>query len=112
MRVRDICMRFGDVERAELQGRPLFRVGNRRFAIFNSSYAPARKRWASSGCSLHFLAEPGEVDALRADRRFTVSPHHGESGWFAIGFDQGETDWAEIEELLESAHAQVRRAGR
>jgi predicted DNA-binding protein (MmcQ/YjbR family) len=108
-RVRDICMTFGDVERAEIQGRPLFRVGKYRFAIFNSAWAPPRARWANSGCSLHFLADPSEADALRGDPRFSPSPHHGDRGWFAVCLDEPRPDWTEIEELLTSAHAQVSR---
>ena len=110
--VRDICMGFGDVERSQLQGRPLFRVGKRRFAIVNSSYAPRRPRWENSGFSLHFLADPAEADALRADPRFVPSPHHGDRGWFALRLDRGEPDWNEIEELLSSAHAQVSKGNR
>jgi hypothetical protein len=108
-RVRDFCVAFGDVEVAALQGRPLFRVGKRRFAIVNSTYAPRRSRWERSGFSLHFLADPAERDALRADPRFTPSPHHGDRGWFALRLDAGDPDWVEIEELLSSAHAQVSR---
>jgi predicted DNA-binding protein (MmcQ/YjbR family) len=106
-RVRAICHSFGDVERAELQGRPLFRVGRRRFAIFNSDYAPRRPRWAGQGCSLHFLADPAEAEALRADHRFSPSPHHGDRDWFALRLDTGDVDWDEVAELLDSAHAQV-----
>lgn len=58
----------------------MFRVGRRRFAIVNGRGSPPRPRWASSGPSLHFLADPDELDAV---------------------------DWGEIAELLESAYRQV-----
>ena len=106
-RVRTICHGFRDVERSSLQGRPLFRVGKRRFAIFNSSWAPERPRWAGQGCSLHFLADTAEADALRADPRFSASPHHGDRGWFALRLHIDDVDWDEVAELLASAHAQV-----
>jgi predicted DNA-binding protein (MmcQ/YjbR family) len=56
---------------------------------------------------LHFLADPAEADALRADRRFSPSPHHGDRGWFALRLDAGDVDWDEVTELLDSAYAQV-----
>lgn len=113
-RVRRLCLALPGVERAAIQGRPLFRVGRRRFAIFNSSWAPPRPRWAGQGCSLHFLADPAEADALRADPRFAPSPHHGDRGWFALRLDAPgvEVDWDEVAELLASAHAQVHRPKR
>lgn len=56
--------------------------------------------------SLHFLADPLEIDALRQDRRFRSSPHHGDRGWLAIALDD-LADWDEIAELLESGYRQV-----
>ena len=106
-RVRRICGGLAGTEEAELQSRPLFRVGRRRFAIFNGLASPPRPRWNSSGRSLHFLAEPLEIDALRRDGRFTPSPHHGDRGWMALRLDRADVDWDEIAELLESAHRQV-----
>ena len=107
-RIRDICARFDRADEGELQNRPLFRVGRRRFAIFNGESSPPRPRWNASGRSLHFLADPSEADALRADARFRPSPHHGDRGWFAIRVDD-DTDWEEIAELLDSAYRQVAR---
>jgi len=106
-RVRRICLGFAGAEEAELQSRPLFRVGKRRFAIFNGAGAPRRPRWSSSGRSLHFLTDPLEVEALRQDRRFALSPHHGNRGWMALRLEGTGVDWAEVAELLESAYRQV-----
>lgn len=105
-RVRRICLSFPGTEEAALQSRPLFRVGRRRFALFNGDVSPPRPRWNASGRSLHFLADPLELDALRQDDRFAASPHHGHRGWLAMRLD-GDVDWAEIAELLESAYRQV-----
>ena len=107
-RVRDICRTLDGADEGELQGRPLFRVGRRRFAIFNGLASPARPRWQASGRSLHFLGDPEERDALRQDRRFVPSPHHGDRGWFAMRLD-ADVDWTEVAELLRSAHRQVSR---
>ena len=106
-RVRRICFGFAGAEEAELQNRPLFRVRKRRFAIFNGAGSPPRPRWSSSGRSLHFLTDPLEVEALRQDRRFAPSPHHGERGWMALRLDAQDVDWDEVAELLESAYRQV-----
>lgn len=105
-RLRSLCLSLPGADEGELQGRPLFRVGRRRFAIFNGESSPPRPRWADSGRSLHVLAEPDELDALHADARFRPSPHHGDRGWVALGLDD-DTDWDEVGELLAAAHAQV-----
>ncbi len=107
-RIRAICERFDDVEEVALQDRPLFGVGRHRFAIFNGETSPGRPRWNCSGRSLHFLADADELEALRDDVRFAVSPHHGSRGWFALGIgDPDAADGTEIAELLESAHRMV-----
>ena len=86
----------------------MFRVGKRRFAIFNGATSDRRPRWAASGRSLHFLADPFEIDALRHDGRFSPSPHHGNRRWLALPLqDAGIIDWVEVAELLESAYRQV-----
>lgn len=110
--IRDLCGRFPGADEGELQARPLFRVGRRRFAIFNGGASDDRARWATSGRSLHFLADPSEIDALRHDDRFRPSPHHGDRGWLALSLeDAGAIDWAEVAELLESAYRQVAPMG-
>jgi hypothetical protein len=106
-RIRRICLRFPEAEEAELQDRPLFRVRARRFALFNGTLSPSRPRWNAFGRSLHFVAEPHERLALLAEPRFVTSPHHGDRGWIAIDLQSYATDWAEVEELLETAYRQV-----
>ena len=71
-RVRAVCLGLPGTEEGELQDRPLFRVGRRRFAIFNGSESPPRPRWASSGRSLHFVADPLDHAALSQDGRFVL----------------------------------------
>jgi predicted DNA-binding protein (MmcQ/YjbR family) len=104
--IRRICLAFPGADEAELQGRPLFRVGRRRFAIFNGAGSPARPRWEGSGRSLHFLTDPTEREALREDGRFVASPHHGDRGWVGIRVE-GDLDWTELAELLDSAYRQA-----
>ena len=106
-RLRAACAGLPEVEEAELQGRPLFRVRKRRFAIFNGATSPARPRWQRFSRSLHFLAEPGELEALRQDHRFEASPHHGANGWMALDMDIVTIDWDEVAELLEAGYRQA-----
>jgi predicted DNA-binding protein (MmcQ/YjbR family) len=106
-RIRAICGALPEVEEAELQNRPLFRVNRRRFAIYNGDDAPARPRWAGAGRSIHLLTDPSEREALAQDGRFSPSPHHGDRGWVALRLDRGEVDWAELAELLESGYRQA-----
>jgi hypothetical protein len=105
-RIRQICLRFPEVEEAELQNRPLFRVRAKRFAIFNGDSSPPRPRWAAFGRSLHFVTDPEERRALSHDGRFRVSPHHGDRGWMALDLEV-VIDWTEIAELLETAYRHV-----
>ena len=106
-RLRELCSRLSAADEATLQGRPLFRVGRRRFALFNGASSPPRQRWNGAGRSLHFLAAPDELPALRQDARFTASPHHGDRGWLAVRLDADVIEWDEVGELLESAYRQV-----
>ena len=107
-RIRDVCLRFPEADEAELQGRPLFHVHRRRFALFNGDGSPPRPRWDGSGRSVHFLTDAHEREALRQDPRFMASPHHGDRGWMAL--DLGccdDIDWGEVAELLETSYRLV-----
>jgi predicted DNA-binding protein (MmcQ/YjbR family) len=109
-RIRQVCFGLGGVEEVRLQDRPLFRVGRRRFAIFNGDDAPGRVRWSGVGRSLHVLTDPGERESLRQDPRFFPSPHHAASGWLGFRLDAADVDdieWDEVAELLDAAHRQV-----
>jgi predicted DNA-binding protein (MmcQ/YjbR family) len=108
-RIREICSAFPGADEGALQDRPLYRVGNRRFALFNGQESPSRPRWSGSGRSLHFLADPDEREALAQDPRFVPSPHHGHRGWLAIRLEGADVDWNEIGGLLEAAYRQVAR---
>ena len=110
--IRRIVSPWEGVEEALLQDRPLFRVGRRRFALFNGSGSPARPRWDGCGQSLHFLADPVEAEALRHDPRFAASPHHGDRGWMRCRLDAPDVDWREIAELLEQAYRMVAKEKR
>jgi hypothetical protein len=105
--IRAICGDFSGAEEGELQGRPSFSVGRRRFAIFNGVGSPVRPRWDGCGRSLHFLADELELQALRADARLSVSPHHGDRRWMFLRLEPERVDWSEVAELLDAAYRQV-----
>ena len=106
-RIRDICLRFPEADEADLQGRPLFHVHRKRFALFNGHDSPPRGRWDGSGRSVHFVTDPQERDALRQDPRFRPSPHHGDRGWMALDLGSPAVDWGEVAELLEASYRLV-----
>jgi predicted DNA-binding protein (MmcQ/YjbR family) len=106
-RLRAICLAFPEAEEATLQDRPLFRVRSRRFALFNGASSPPRPRWNGFGRLLHFVTDPQKREALRQDRRFTTSPHHGDRGWVAISLQESAVDSTELAELLEAAYRHV-----
>jgi len=106
-RIKEICRAFPECEEHELQGRPLFRVRTRRFAIFNGDASPRRPRWSTFGRSLHFVTDPEERESLVQDAGLRLSPHHGDRGWLALDLRREGIDWTEIAELLETAFRQV-----
>jgi hypothetical protein len=107
-RVRTICRRFIGADEGELQDRPVFRVGRRRFAIFSGATSPPRPRWNSSGRSLHLVADPLDHDALHHDGRMSPSPHHGDRGWVVLDLEDLEAvDWDEVAMLLDTAYRHV-----
>jgi hypothetical protein len=109
-RIRSVCSAFPECDEHELQGRPLFRVRTRRFAIFNGATSPRRPRWDAFGRSLHFVTDPHERESLMQDAGFRLSPHHGDRGWLVLDLTGEGVDWTEVAELLETAYRQV--AGR
>ena len=106
-RIRMICSRFPEAEEGVIQGRPLFRVRRRWFAIFNGQDASYRKRWDGFEKTLHFMTDSVRRPELETDSRFRVSPHHGFRGWFALDLSGEVLDWFEIDDLLESAYRSV-----
>jgi inorganic pyrophosphatase len=106
-RIRTICSRFPEADEDSLQGRPMFHVRRRRFAIFNGDDAPPRKRWQAFGRSLHFATRPLLHSQLADDDRFLASPHHGFRGWMALELGTHDVDWHEIERLLFQAYRHV-----
>ena len=100
--LREVCLGLPETSETRLQGRPLFVVRRRRFALLNGAGSPPRPRWDRCGRSVHLLTEPAERGAFGADPRFTPSPHHGDRGWFAV--DPALITSTELAELLDAAY--------
>ena len=56
--------------------------------------------------SVVVLLPPDERDALKTDERCYVPAYLGPSGWLGIDLD-ADTDWAEINELLDASYRQT-----
>ena len=95
-RLRQVCLAFPDATEQETWGEPTFRVRNKIFAI---------ARPGDGQVSVWCKAPPGAQEALvGADpARFFAPPYLGPKGWIGIHLD-GETDWAEIRELIEESY--------
>jgi hypothetical protein len=109
-RIRVLCSEFPEAAEARLQGRPLFHVRRRRFAIFNGDTSPVHRRWQAFGRSLHVVADAAQHLRLQGDSRFRPSPHHGFRGWLAVDVTPTAIAWVELAVLLEHAYRAV--AGR
>jgi hypothetical protein len=97
--LRAACLCLPETSEVEAWGRPTFRAGKKLFAVFTGS--------EEDRYSVVFKPEPDERDALIADKRFSVPPYFGPSGWLALDFTAATVDWEEVGELMESSYRQV-----
>lgn len=100
-RVRAACLALPGVSEQVAHGRPTFRCP-RMFVVYGGG------RRTDAGHVRHphallFVPDPAERPGLEADGRFFAPAYLGPSGWLALDLDQ-RTDWAEVEELIESAY--------
>jgi hypothetical protein len=100
-RVREICSRFPEVTERPSHSAPSFFVG-RQFAMV----------WADGHHDQHFphlwlAAPPGaQEELLQASDAFFRPPYVGSRGWVGVRIDD-DTDWKEVEELVEDAYRTV-----
>jgi hypothetical protein len=97
--LRRVCLSFPETTEVEAWGRPTFRAGKKMFAVFTGSH--------EDGFSVIFKPDSGERPALLADKRFSVPPYFGPSGWIALEFQAAPVDWEEVSELMETSYRQV-----
>lgn len=98
-RLRAICLALPEAVEVEAWGRPTFRA---RKPIFVHVSASAERPY-----SFVFKTDPDEHLALAQDARFFGPPYYDRSRWMAVDLDAPATDWAFIEELVETSYRQV-----
>ena len=98
-RLREVALDLPEAVEVESHGRPTFRAGapGRQFAVYGSG-GQAR--------DVLFKPEAGERDALVHERRMSIPPYYGPSGWLALDLT-GDVDWPEVAELLDGSYRQV-----
>jgi hypothetical protein len=101
-RVRSICLALpGTTERLS-HGTPTFFVGAKQFAQYwNDHHSDDREAlWCAAPVGMQRMR-------VRADpKRFFVPPYVGHRGWLGVRLDR-RPRWADIEGIIEEAHACV-----
>ena len=92
--LRKVCLALPEAAEVESWGRPTWRAGakGKMFAVYGAE-------------GLIFKPEPAERDALLHDRRYSIPPYFGPSGWLAL--DLTDPDWTEVAEIAETSYRQV-----
>lgn len=103
-RVRTLAHTFPDAAEKVSHGRPAFYT-TKVFAYYGGSVKVAGV-YQRHDQSLVVLLPPEEREALAHDDRCYVPAYLGPSGWLGIDLD-GDTDWEEIAELLDSSYRQT-----
>jgi hypothetical protein len=85
-------------------GRPWWRAG-RVFAIYGGGTRGPEK--VPHPRALLVVIDPDELPARRQDPRFFVPAYFGPKGWLGIDVDRPDTDWTEVEELLDAGFRTV-----
>ncbi len=101
VRLRALCLAFPEAVEKETFGRPTFRCG-KIFAYFGQGQKD-RPREAS----VQVLPAADEREALLADPRFYVPSYIGAYGWVGLDLGDGNPDWQEIAELLDSSYRRI-----
>lgn len=106
-RLRALALAYPDAQEKVSHGRPAF-FTTKVFAYFGGS-VKVDGSYRQHEHSVVVLLEPDERAALLADGRCYLPAYLAPAGW--IGFDlTDDTDWAEVDELLEASYR--RTAGR
>jgi predicted DNA-binding protein (MmcQ/YjbR family) len=101
-RFGSICLSFPEAEEAEQFGGPWYKVGGKSFACYGAESEKAGNGHRGvDGASLNLTLM--EQAALLEDPRFTRTRYVGQHGWVTTRWD-GEPDWDEVRELVESAY--------
>lgn len=101
VRLRTLCLAFPEAVEKETFGRPTFRCG-KIFAYFGQGQKDHPRE-----ASVQVLPEADEREALLADPRFYVPSYIGAYGWVGLDLSDGDPDWQEIAELLDSSYRHI-----
>ena len=99
-RVRAIALAFPEADEKVSHGRPAF-FTKKVFCIFGGSLK-VDGEWVQHPSSILVQVSEDERHALVQDPRVYVPAYWGPSGWIGLDLDD-DTDWAEVEELLEES---------
>lgn len=99
-RVRRLCLSWPNTSEKRSHGHPTFYAGKRSFCVYGL-YAPA----------VAFRPAPERALALSEEERFFPTPYLGKDGWISLRLEE-ETDWKELEDLLEESYRQASKRPR
>lgn len=94
-----ICLALPEAERVDYDPHAQFRVRKRTFAYFLDDHH-------GDGIVGLTCKGPHELIPAHPDRYYMPS-YLGSRGWVALRLDDGEIDWAEVEDLVTGSYLQV-----
>ena len=101
VRVRGLAQMLPGAAEKISHGRPAFHT-KKVFAYYGGSLK-VDDAWVEHARSVMVQPDPGDRRALIEDPRSYVPAYLGPSGWVGIDLD-ADTDWSEIEELLDASY--------
>jgi predicted DNA-binding protein (MmcQ/YjbR family) len=101
VRVRGLAQMLPGAAEKISHGRPAFHT-KKVFAYYGGSLK-VDDAWVEHARSVMVQPDPGDRRALIEDPRIYVPAYLGPSGWVGIDLD-ADTDWSEIEELLDASY--------
>jgi predicted DNA-binding protein (MmcQ/YjbR family) len=100
-RVRELALALPAAAEKISHGRPAFHT-RKVFAYYGGSLK-VDGAWVEHARSVMVQPDPSDRRALIEDPRTYVPAYLGPSGWVGIDLD-ADTDWTEIEELLDASY--------
>lgn len=99
-RVRELALAFPGADEKVSHGRPAF-FTKKIYAYYGGS-VKVDGEYVQHGQSLLVLPDSDDRRALTEDPRCFVPAYLGSSGWIGLDLDD-DTDWTEVEELLDAS---------